>query len=382
MVKTNTMPANMEQAAVWRLSDTGFPVVRIPCKKPTSMRLPGRGKRKYLRDPRTISTLPAAIFLVFGSSLVLGLSGCVQSHAFGQRPRSPARLQILAGDAALQRDQLEDAEHHYNRALALARNRKDVAEEVLAINQLGLVAEQRGNLKDAYDLYHQARTLQQSNGLPSTEVPTVLNLASVCLGLNDPTAAEKQARAYLKETDQPKGEGAALAHRILGEALGAQERHQEAEQSLLRSISLYRELGLRLETAAARLLLGQILVSREQPRIAIVQLSSARESFSQAKDLDGEVRALQLLAEAYRSSGEVRTALTFFDRLQELAEVEHQVALELEVLLQGIPLAEQVEADHLLLRWVPRLQLLRDFLATEETGSAPANGPAPRSEPP
>ncbi len=258
------------------------------------------------------------------------------------KPRTPARLEFLAGDAALSAGDYEDAQHRYETALNLAREARDSESEFLALNQLGVLAERRGNLRDARHLYTQALHLQPSTSAREMDLVTQINLANVCLALGDLEEASGRAESALKSAEaQEYQEGRGLAHRILGEAAWEQGQGPEARFHLARATVFLDRTRHHRACAGARLLLGELSLQEGDPRAAIRELAAARDSFQTVEHWEGEVRALAALARAYESLGDPAVALTFWERAIERAEdrsLSHE--LRQECLSEALRVAE------------------------------------------
>ena len=294
--------------------------------------------------------------------VVFLLPGCAQTQrAYDSGSRNPAKLQILAGDAALERRRLEDAHHHYERALALARDAGVRAEEILALNQLGIVAEQRGALKDAYDLYLSALRLQQSTSSPSPEVLPELGLADVSLALGRLEEGKQHAEAVLEGLVVPdRYEDAGLAHRILGEIAERQSRTADAEFHFRRATLMFSRSDWPEAGAATHLSLGRILRLRGEPRRAVVELSAARQTFARLADPEGQIYSLMELARSYVELEQPRNAVTFWARAAETAREHELQDLERTALYEAVQLADQHGQRHNIEAWLDRLRVLSE----------------------
>ena len=328
--------------------------------------------RASLRTPRSRgSTLWPPLLWVSLLWMSTSLPCCSQPDL--RPPRSPARLALLAGDAAWGAEDLETAKRHYRRALSLSlgavpawetrpeatpndtevtssrqesgsTNRtdtlgdrpaetlalndeleeldgEDAATGALALNQLGLIAEHRGKLRDAENLYRSALKLQPSIESAQDAMIPHLNLASVLYSLDRVAEAESSAKTALKLADlDTDWLGAGHAHRVLGEIYAGTGRSPLALSHLGRASMLLERAGELAGAASARRERAQVLLETGEARQAIREFSSARQSFRRFDDTEGEFRAMLGLARSYVAIGEELNALTFWERLLCLPE--------------------------------------------------------------
>ena len=257
---------------------------------------------------------------VFLFALVVFVMGCAQTEqVVNPGSHSPARLKILAGDAALEFNRLNEAQEHYQQALALSRDSGSSEDEILACRLLGIVAEQRGALKDAYDHYLEALQLQHSIAPGSAEVPDRLHVASMALALQDPEDARSNADIALEyAAEQQRFGDMAQARWILGEVAELYQHYAEANTHLRRATLLFSRTQRPQAEAGARLALGRVLLAQGQSKEAIAELAAARRAFARGKDARGEVQCLIGLARAYERRRQPENALTFWERALEL----------------------------------------------------------------
>jgi tetratricopeptide (TPR) repeat protein len=292
---------------------------RVSCKTPRRMCCFRANRPSFLDGPYFLIGLCAGI-------LLSPLPSCAQPKGQNQQEspssteRRPARYQVLAGDSALDLGQLDEAQRHYEEALALARVEQDVETEILALNQLGVLAERRESLRDALDLYTQALRLQQASEFSDLELPPTLNLASVHLALNQ----NQEARSFAERTielaeDQEDFEASGLAHLVLGEIGERDGDYLEARSALMRASALLERARRPRHAAQARMLLGRLHLAHQELKSAVRELSSARVAFRATGDREGEVRCLAYLAVAYEGMEQPDVALTFWSRAVEVA---------------------------------------------------------------
>src|SRR5262249_39776698 len=134
------------------------------------------------------------VFFAFVAGL-LAACGATESDP-GTSRQSSARFLVAAGDSALESGRLEDARRRYEEALSLASGTSEKAEEILALNQLGVLEERQGALEDAAHHYQRALDLQQDVEGGPGEALLRTNLAGVMSATGRDAEAEKEiARA-------------------------------------------------------------------------------------------------------------------------------------------------------------------------------------------
>lgn len=291
----------------------------------------------------------------------------------GPSPAVPnlARFQIAAGDIAFEAGRLEEAKHRYESALSLARDTSADAEEILARNQLGVLAERLGALEDARDHYLRALELQQVAPEAVPEARLRANLGGVFTRLRDFTAAEQHftaATAALDVSHDPASAGA--VYRGLGRLRLATEQRAEAISALRLAASLFERAGRADEVAATRLECGIALLAAGDARGAIGELSRALQGFETAMALGrdearAELDALVALADAYEQIEQPKYGLTFLERAVERARSGADRDRRAALLERAMAAARAVGRDALAAEY-----------ERERASLAPANAPA------
>jgi len=296
----------------------------------------------------------AVVFSVFVAGL-LAACGAVESDP-GSSRQSSARFLVAAGDTALESGRLEDARRRYEEALSLASGTSEKAEEVLALNQLGVLDERQGALEDAAHHYQRALELQQEVDEGPGEALLRTNLAGVLSAMGRHDEAEREtARAFelVRPDSDPLGAAAVYARRAqIREHAG---HHAEAASDFGTAATLYDRAGRRAEEAAARHGCGRALVAIGDTRHAIPELSRAQEGIQRLprpkQDPRIRIAALQLLAQCYDRMGQRQNALTFRERAVELARTAGDSAERRTVLADAIAAADAVGRDDLASAW-------------------------------
>jgi tetratricopeptide (TPR) repeat protein len=281
----------------------------------------------------------------------------------GGRPRtsgsSPARFLIAAGDAALEEGRLDEARRRYEEAASLARETSEPAQEILALNQLGVLAERQGALEDGADHYQRALVLQQGAGGDAEEALLRTNFAGLLLKRGDVAGAEREARRAL-ELARPESDPAAsaAAYRQLGRIERRAGRLDEACSDFASAATLADRAGNSGDEGLARLELGRTLLDRRDARHAVQQLSLACDRLDRTDERRGKVAvttdrvvALRLLAEAYDQLKEPATALVFRERAIEAARAGADDETRKALLDDGIAAAGRLGRGDLARTW-------------------------------
>jgi predicted ATPase/transcriptional regulator with XRE-family HTH domain len=129
--------------------------------------------------------------------------------------RARAQVERGAGGLALLQADLADARDHLQSALALSRRAGDVAEAAKALDLLGVVERERGDMHAAVRLLEEALTMLRAAGAPRDVAATLNNLALVYQSLHDPRRAADayaEVRAICRDTGDRHVEMVALSN--------------------------------------------------------------------------------------------------------------------------------------------------------------------------
>lgn len=268
-----------------------------------------------------------------------------------------ARFLIAAGDTALAEGRLEEAQRRYESASSLARETSATAEEILARNQAGIVAERRGALEDARDHYLRALELQQGGAAEFPEERLRAHLARVLARLGDAAGAQEQLARALEDLEvdrDPAGAGA--VYRELGRARLAGGEHGEGASALAQAATLFERAGLAEEVATTRLELGQARIAAGEARAAVAEFSRAHQGLLRLRAAGrGEpasiVAALEGLARAYEAIEQPRWALPHRERALEEARASGDAQLFEAVRARAVAAAHAAGHDELARRF-------------------------------
>jgi tetratricopeptide (TPR) repeat protein len=219
-----------------------------------------------------------------------------------------------------------------SREAALETGAFDLAGE--ASNALAGFALERGDLEEAWTLYHAA--LQLSDGSPALVGKVTQNLGIIAniRGEWDEALAHYQRalEAYRSISDQ---RGVAIVHHNLGMIYAKRKQWQEADRQ-------YRSCHGIAEAAGDRHLGGLAALNRAEVRLAIDDLEGARAGAEQALRIFNEIEARRDKAGAHRMLGMV------FRRRGQMAMAESHLRSALEIAVSaGCPLTEADAAKEL-----------------------------------
>lgn len=278
-----------------------------------------------------------------------------------------ARFFIAAGDAALAAGRLDEAKNRYEQAISLAHEQSAAAEEVLALNQRGVLAERLGALEDARDHYLRALDLQQVApvaGVGVEESRLRANLAGVLAALGDTTGAEAHLTRALEqvELDRNPATGGAV-YRQLGRVRIAAGHAPDGLGALAVATTLFERAGLHDEAARTRLERGLGLLAQDDAHAAIGELSRATQQFASEETRGVDVAvvsitALEALARCYESIAQPRWSLPFRERAVAKALRQPDVELRRAVLTRALAAAQANGRAELAAAWRAELDAL------------------------
>jgi predicted ATPase/DNA-binding SARP family transcriptional activator/Tfp pilus assembly protein PilF len=204
-------------------------------------------------------------------------------------PRTTATAHNLLGEVARISGDLDEAERHYELALAGATALGDDRLVALATNNQAIAKLNRGDLHAARVLWQLALAAADTLGDQPTTIRILTNLGWVYRELGTPTAAAEtlQRSVDLARACGDRGaEANSLLHLAgaLREAATAGDAFPELEAHVRDAIEIYDELGLRRELAAALLSVPALTDDVEKQLAAIAR---ARSLFLDLGDVAG-----------------------------------------------------------------------------------------------
>jgi tetratricopeptide (TPR) repeat protein len=284
------------------------------------------------------------------------------------QPESEERSQRLGatchqlGMVAEERGELDRAEAWYRQALAIKEQLDDRPGMATTHHHLGRVAQERGELDRAEAWYRQALAIEEELGDRPGMATTYHQLGNVARGRGELDRAEawyRQALAIKEQLDDRPG--MATTYHQLGVVAQHQEEFDRAEAWYSQALAIKEQLGDRRHTAATYHQLGRVAQEREE-------LDRAEAWYRQALAIEEELGDRPGMATTYHQLGIVaeereeldraevwyRQALTIFEQLADrrqmansygqlglLAEDRRQPAAALEFMVRCVTLFDQ-----------------------------------------
>lgn len=244
------------------------------------------------------------------------------------------RIDMVLGEVNWQAENHAAAEGHYKRALAVALDLgESVGGEACAIyNNLGLIAQSRGDPHRALDFFDRAAGLAMSRGEETAEVICRLNMATSRRQLGQ----FRQALALLNEI-QP------LYRRLFGvdtqirsdmaDCLVSLNRHEEAAALYQQTRQAWLSDGARLSAARTALLQAQAEASLGDEAVARQLLDAAEAEFAGLGE-NGLTALVHLRrGQLALHAGDAARALSHADEAAGRFDAESQAQLQAETLL-------------------------------------------------
>ena len=195
----------------------------------------------------------------------------------------------------------------------------DRAVETELLNNIGYSYYRLGQYEDALNHYRKGLTLSKPDSNLYALILDNMALAFEKLGDLQNALTHQQESLTLREAQRDK-RGVSYSLDSLGsihKALGALDR---AQGCLEQSLVLKQELGDQKGEAETLLLLGRLLLDREQPARALSLQQRALGAATQSGTQDRLYEAHKALAEAYKREGRLAEALFHFERYSEVKE--------------------------------------------------------------
>nr|BBJ47668.1 hypothetical protein SAVMC3_02970 [Streptomyces avermitilis] len=222
---------------------------------------------------------------------------------------APAAVQISLKAATEAAHQRALSERYVQAALDLALDLTDRASQADALDNLGYVALDRGDLNTAHQHHEQALTLYQHTGNRLGQALALNNLGNVARERGDLDTAEQhhnQALTLYRQAGSRFGQASALDR--LGMVAKESGDLDNAEQHHNQALNLYQQIGHRSGQVAALGNLGNVARDRGKPESAKQYYEQAMASFQQIGDRSGQATALDHLGKLARDRGDLDTA--------------------------------------------------------------------------
>jgi tetratricopeptide (TPR) repeat protein len=226
-----------------------------------------------------------------------------------------ARVQNRLGGVAWARGDLPAARMYVERSLAIWLALGDLLGQTDAQNNLGVLAEQRGDWLEAIRQYQGARNVDQQIGRRREVALSLINLGIVYFHQGDLTTALpllEQAAAQTALVEDTLHE--AMALRWQGRALIGKRGWNEARDVLERALALAKAHGWALECLDAYAALGELALATSQSADIQAALAAGRALQPQVEHDSFELAYfLRFAAQAARYAGDQAQAQALFE---------------------------------------------------------------------
>jgi class 3 adenylate cyclase/tetratricopeptide (TPR) repeat protein len=226
------------------------------------------------------------------------------NQALAWAPPDDLRLQTgaheMAGVLLARLDRLDEAVQHLNQALAACHRASDLPAQARLLNQLGMVANDQGDIGRAGELFGQALAIHRQTGDRGNEAGTLSNQAYTWMALGEyPRAQARFAEALAISQAIGNRDNQALIHVNLALALLAQGRAADAPRAREHghaALILLREVDDPWAEAAAWRVFGHAELALGQPGAAVQAFERSRTLFDSLQMGHLAVEAIAALA--------------------------------------------------------------------------------------
>jgi tetratricopeptide (TPR) repeat protein len=223
----------------------------------------------------------------------------------------------------------------FNRSLAMAERLEYVNGQAHALNCLGTIAQRRGELKSAAQLYRQAAHHAEASADRRLLGMVELNQGVIAGSLGDWDASAVWFRLGLKAFESiGDREGSSWAHNNLGMQYVAKKRYAQAVESFERALSIAYDREDMVVEATVELNLGGIRISQGELDSASRSVARALKIAEIRRDRLRMAEALRLKARIERLRGQLSTAVETLRQARYQAREGEDALLHLELLTE------------------------------------------------
>lgn len=208
------------------------------------------------------------------------------------------------GNLVYELGDLARAQSLYEQSLALRQETSDQSGVAVCLNNLGMLATARGEFARARELLESSLALHQAPGEVDFLPPTMNNLGDVAVGEGDAETAQhwnQQALSLSRE----QGNTRRVAHSLhnLGLAQRCRGDDEAAKQLFLHSLRIFQEINETPGVATVLHSLGRVAARQANPTQAMAHYARALELHRQVLDRRGLVMCLEGAALIAESAG-------------------------------------------------------------------------------
>ncbi|MGO9124490.1 MAG: tetratricopeptide repeat protein [Terriglobales bacterium] len=215
-------------------------------------------------------------------------------HDLGDRSHTMADSLIDLADALAQSGQGADSGKLLDEAKGLARGLKNDSLMSAALNSEGDVYFFQGDLKSAGNSYEQALRLSSHASEPDVAWTSRMNLAKLAIAEGHSQPAINDLRNLVQQTESRGRKYISLACSVyLAEGLVKGRDYAHAREELQRSLGKSEKLGLRMESARIRYLLGTTLRLSGNASEAVAQYRQAVSVLDEIRKEPGAEHLMQ-----------------------------------------------------------------------------------------
>lgn len=235
----------------------------------------------------------------------------------------------------------------FNRSFAMAERLEYINGQAHALNCLGTIAQRRGELKNAEQLYRQAAHHAEASADRRLLGMVELNRGVIAGSLGDWDASVVWFRLGLKAFESVGDkEGASWAYNNLGMQYAARKRYAQAVESFEFALSIAYDREDMVVEATVELNLGDVRISQGDLDMAARSVARALKIAEIRRDRLRMAEALRLKARIERLRGQLATAVETLRQARYQAREGEDALLRLELLTElGELCREQGDAD-------------------------------------
>jgi predicted ATPase/DNA-binding CsgD family transcriptional regulator/Tfp pilus assembly protein PilF len=214
------------------------------------------------------------------------------------------------GNLVYELGDLARAQSLYEQSLALRQEISDRSGVAVCLNNLGMLATARGDFARARELLESSLALHRTPGEEDFLPPTMNNLGDVAIAEGDAESAQRwNQRALALSRDQ--GNTRRVAHSLHNICLAqrCREDDEAAKQLFLHSLRIFQEINDKPGIATVLHSLGRVAARQANPTQAMAHYARALELHRQVLDRRGLVMCLEGVALIAESAGHADTCI-------------------------------------------------------------------------
>ena len=232
---------------------------------------------------------------------------------------------------------LREAHHHLQQASILARGLQDISRLTPTLMNLALLLGELDQREESRELLQEVIPLCERLGHPLHHAVTLINLAEVCIDLDDLDAAWGHLETGLSVADpEAWPRVTAFAHSLAADIWLKRQRPRRARRRINKARAICATLRDPFVIGRVEIVQGRVLAMLGETEAAAVALRDALDRFKGA--LEGVVlgRALVLLGHAWLEVGQPAQAQTHVEAAERLLASRPQESRRLERELQAL----------------------------------------------